>query len=108
MCYANSFILHYRSIQSISLFAMATYYAFDYDILGAILFCKCDDVFPYSNLKYDKECICCPSDSIYGWTTIYFDWYKGHEDLQIKYLLMKITDKYFARHIFLLIFYNLL
>ena len=34
---------------------MATYYAFDYDILGAILFCKCDDVFPYSNLKYDKE-----------------------------------------------------
>ena len=52
MCYANSFILHYRSIQSISLFAMATYYAFDYDILGAILFCKCDDVFPYSNMKY--------------------------------------------------------
>ena len=51
MCYANSFILHYRSIQSISLFAMATYHTFDYDIMGAILFCKCDDVFPYSNMK---------------------------------------------------------
>ena len=52
MCYANSFILHYRSIQSISLFAMATYYTFDYNKMGAILFCKCHDVFPYLNLKY--------------------------------------------------------
>ena len=52
MCYANSFILHYRSIQSISLFAMATYHTFDCDIMGALLFCKYDGVFPYSNMKY--------------------------------------------------------
>ena len=52
MCYANSFILNYRSIQSISLFALATYNTFDYDIMGEILFCKWDNVFFYLNLKY--------------------------------------------------------
>ena len=52
MCSANSFILHYRSIQSISLFTMATYYTLDFNIMGAILFCKCGSVIHSLNMKY--------------------------------------------------------
>ena len=48
------FIYLALSINSIdiSIYAISTYYTFDYDILGAILFCKCDDVFLYLNMKY--------------------------------------------------------
>ena len=95
MCYTNSFILHYRSIQSISLFAMATYYTFDYDIMGAILFCKCGGVILCLNIKYIERIL---RRLLYK---IFID--KNYRQVVLKNILPDIFSLWFF-----IIFYNVL